>query len=386
MTVSPDERPARPIVRWLLLLWVATLIAGYVALRSPDALAANNPVSPERAAWTAANVGTLAGFAQQFARPDDFNFTVRVVFLVQLFAAALLTLVGGGIVLGRAVDSHHSDRKIAVVGLGLIVLSMGLGLLFAEPQQDTVSALSRGLGALTGSGLVFGPMPGAADGLLQALWLPLSVAGLLGVVVLLDLWQTVSNHSAITPHAGSVLGVTAARYLAVFLPAVLLLVSTSAGPIGVSELLRASTLSVSAGGYGLPVERLGDFPRGLDAVLLVLMLVGPGTLSTAGGLGLAWLVTAPARFRRAVEIGLVAQTAIMLLAYVSLAQSEPQLSPDRLAMLVVSGGMSVGLSHDPVSITGDGLYTLAGLLIAGRVLPLLVFGIALRQASQHELP
>jgi hypothetical protein len=386
LTASPDERPARPIVRWLLLLWVATLIAGYVALRSPDALAANNPVSPERAAWTAANVGTLAGFAQQFARPDDFRFTVRVVFLAQLFAAALLTLVGGGIVLGRAVDSHHSDRKIAVVGLGLILLSMGLGLLFAGPQQDAVSAMSRGLGALTGSGLVFGQAPAAGNGLLQALWLPLSVAGLLGVVVLLDLWQTVSNHSPLTPHAGPVLGVTAARYLAVFLPAVALLATTSAGPVGVNELLRASTLGVSASGYGLPVERPGDFPRGLDAVLLVLMLVGPGTLSTAGGLGLAWLVTAPARFRRALEIGLVTQTAIILLAYLLLAQSEPQLSPDRLAMLVVSGGMSVGLSHDPVSITGDGLYTLAGLLIAGRVLPLLVFGVALRQASQYELP
>ena len=48
------------------------------------------------------------------------------------------------------------------------------------------------------------------------------------------------------------------------------------------------------------------------------------------------------------------------------------MSADRLLFLSVSAASNVGLSQDPVSMTGPGLYTLSAVMLAGRVAPVLV--------------
>jgi Trk-type K+ transport system membrane component len=56
---------------------------------------------------------------------------------------------------------------------------------------------------------------------------------------------------------------------------------------------------------------------------------------------------------------------------VLLAASESE-SSDRLLFLAVSALSNVGLSHDPVSMTGPGLVVLSMLMLIGRIAPLTI--------------
>jgi Trk-type K+ transport system membrane component len=53
-----------------------------------------------------------------------------------------------------------------------------------------------------------------------------------------------------------------------------------------------------------------------------------------------------------------------------LLHSEPDMGADRLWFLCVSAAGNVGLSYDPISVTGNGLFTLSELMNAGRLVPM----------------
>ena len=64
--------------------------------------------------------------------------------------------------------------------------------------------------------------------------------------------------------------------------------------------------------------------------------------------------------------------ALVLVGFFLLLVTEPDIAADRLLFLSFSAVSNVGLSHDPVSITGNGLFTLSGMMLAGRLAPLFV--------------
>jgi hypothetical protein len=61
-----------------------------------------------------------------------------------------------------------------------------------------------------------------------------------------------------------------------------------------------------------------------------------------------------------------------------LAWLEPTLQPTRRLLIVLSAVMNLGVSHQPISITGVGLCALSLVILAAKVLPLVVFAAALR--------
>ena len=63
---------------------------------------------------------------------------------------------------------------------------------------------------------------------------------------------------------------------------------------------------------------------------------------------------------------------VLLIGILALSTSEPQIAPDRLLFLACSALGNVGLSHDPVSITGPGLIILSFLMLAGRLGPMAI--------------
>ena len=67
----------------------------------------------------------------------------------------------------------------------------------------------------------------------------------------------------------------------------------------------------------------------------------------------------------AVWLGLFLLT--LFIGILLLATTDPQIASDRLLFLCCSALANVGLSHDPVSITGPGLIVLSLLMLAGRL-------------------
>jgi Trk-type K+ transport system membrane component len=65
-----------------------------------------------------------------------------------------------------------------------------------------------------------------------------------------------------------------------------------------------------------------------------------------------------------------AYEAIVLVSLLVLLWSEPQAPADRLVFLAVSAASNVGLSHEPVSLSAIGLYTLTVAMLVGRLAPM----------------
>lgn len=367
MPDQPAHQRDLALVRGLIVVWVIMLVLGFLAINVPGALGAQNAVAPERGIFTAVNASTLTGFAQGFARPGDFSHAVQWVFIGQILAGALLTLIGGGTLVARLLKLPHSTRDIAIASLALIVLSLVIGGASVGPDESLLHAMERGLGALAGAGETIATPPASDDLILHAVFLPLGVIGAMGSVVALELWHAVFHRRRLSGHVLRVLAMVALAYLVGMFLLVPLL-----GGYAKSSLLLSNNLVAAAIGIGSNATPLAQLPRGADWILLAVAFFGVGTLGTQGAFALAWTKTVPERFLIKLLQWVGCELAIMLVALVLLLQAEPALTPDRAVVLVVNAALNVGLSHAPVSITGNGLLVLSAAMIVGRLLPMLV--------------
>ena len=374
---SPRLKGSLRLVGWLAASWVLLLIVGFFMLRDPSALAASNRVSPARAAFTSINVGALAGFASDFAKPDDFSKPVQVIFVLQTLCGLLLSLVGGGVLLARLLNRTYSDGRLTATALLMMVAAFAVGVTSAEPGTAIAGGF-RGLSALGCGGILFGdvPPPGV---LFTGLLVPLSLIGSLGVVVVTDIILALLHKRPLGDHGWRVLTLTAGVYLLAMLA--MLLVSPP-GPDGlVGSLLRNDGLFWTAHAWGMPLTFASSWHGGLIGPLLVVMLIGVGTAGTAGAMGLGWIITLPARLRNIAFNGLTAQAVLAAATLAILAFFEPTLPPIRRALLVGSAVMNLGLSHEPLTLTGLSLFTLAACIAMAKLLPLVVLALALRSPS-----
>jgi hypothetical protein len=367
------DNPGDPIagsialVKWLAIAWGIALLLGAVTLILPDALAAQNSVSLKRAVFTATSTSTLSGFEQSFAHPAAFAWHVQIVFLAQILTGALLSLIGGGVLISRLFGLPHSDRAIAIAGLIVLFLAGIAGVLTIAPNESLLASITRGIGALAGAGTTIAGSGEPTSILRQAIILPLGLAGAAGVVVTLECWQAIIGRSRLSSHALTVLTVMAGVYLLG-----IVLLTPLVGKFDQANLMLASDIVSSTMGVGATSQSIGQLPRGSDWVIVAMMLVGVGTLSSGGGIGLAWVCTIVASMLPKLLTWIAIELGLVLIALVLILQSEPALSGDRAVMLVVASVRNVGLSHGPVSLTGPGLVILTGLMLVGRLLPLFV--------------
>lgn len=378
--VSSSEK-AVAIVSWLILAWAAMLVLGVAVLVLGHPLGAANPVSINRAVFTSVSTSTLTGFPQSFAQVGDFTPTVRLIFLLQTVSGALLSLVGGGILVGRLVESQHSDRAIATTALVLIGFAALLGAVFIGAGDDLIAAASRGVGALAGSGLSFGAQRPIDDPLLHALFLPLSVVGGAGTIVVLDLLKLALQRTPLTRHTLAVLATLACGYLV----GSVLIGGCLGQDLLLTRVLRASALTIAGQGFGFSHERISQL-SGVPWVLMALMLTGVGTLGTAGGCGFAWFATLPRSKWTVAVIGVIGTFAVLFASVLALTFTDPQEPADNVLFLSVASVTSTGLAPEPVSMPKVGLLVLSAAMVAGRVLPLLLVGqVLLRQSVPHSL-
>ena len=382
--------PRQDVLSLLLPAYLALILAGVAVFKLGPVMSRGHEMSLARAVFTSVNAATLTGFPSSVGLEDfdEEGALGPVAVLVLMLGGALFSLVGGGIAAVRILRMPYSDAQViaaAVASLALAVIAGAAALL--SPDRRLFDSVFQAASAFTNSGLYTGRLSGAATVRVQAVLMPLAFLGGLGLPVLMDLFDRATGASGrLSVHTRTVLGTSAVLYLLATLAFALMTVSRPSHPADAGDHWReavagASAAAVNARGAGFPFEFASTYPRAMQWLLILLMATGASSAGTGGGLkanSLAVLVRGAGaalrgeRVPRAAGVAgvwLLVYFAIVLAGLLLLLWRVADVAADRLLFLTVSAASNVGLAHDPVSITGPGLYTLCAVMLAGRLAP-----------------
>ncbi len=346
---------------YLLAAYVAWLALAAAAFHLLPVLPAGNGLSPERAAFFAVNLGTLTGFTFGFSGVADLTGVGELLVIVHVLVCAWLVLSAAA--LGTARLLGFTLHAPAVLWRVAFVLFASAAMGFA------VGDLLLGLSAVSNLGLPAGGRVAAeayaAPAFRFGVLLPAVAFGAVGVGLLDRTW------------AWRLAGVYAGGCLVAFL-----LLSAGGLAVGLPawEAVRQAQLAAvdlrSAGfGFVPPAET----HRASLWLQQAVMLLGGGVAGAGGGLraevvlvlllGMAGVLRgravgrlfAPAALWAAALLATVFVGVWLLLAFTA------ELPVARAVFVATSAACNVGASADTVSLTGPGLWTLTGLMLAGRV-------------------
>ena len=344
-------------------------------------------MSSDRAAFHAINAITLTGFDTIIPISSFRPAGIWCIAGLNL-AGALLMLVGTGWAVSRIFNLRIPDRRILLFSLAFILLATLLGsLLLRVMGYGSGAAAFLSLSAVSNSGLTLAQAPSAHSSAMQGILLPLMWAGGVGITVLIEIFDRLQKKRRMSLHARVAIGASAGFYIMGCLGFVLMLIANNLDEKYVhrsQELPQvfaqgsAFAQDTRSAGFELPMQNLG---RPVDWLAMVLMLVGGGTDGTAGGLRMTTICLLLWGTRKALQGRLspllgyaLMWTAIYLLTLFVLLLTMllfvPEAPADRLLFLVISAVGNVGLSHEPVALTGVGLWVLNIGMMAGRILPL----------------
>ena len=155
-------------------------------------------------------------------------------------------------------------------------------------------------------------------------------------------------------------------------------------PAWQSTFASCSVAAINTRSAGLPFQSPAAFTAAGQWLLMALMLIGAAPAGTAGGMKTTtlWQLGRGVRdvlrgrvVHRAFGIAAVWLGVYLLVLFsgvLLLVSIQPQIPADRLLFLACSALGNVGLSHDPVSITGPALMVLGWLMLVGRLAPLII--------------
>ena len=387
---APDlpNRPPSTLLPYALWGYALLLVGGFILFRSPLAMpaGAETSMSAPRAAMTVVNAATLTGF-QTTLSIESFRAPAQWTLLILMLAGAGLSWIVGGGLVARALRLSVTDRQLCLAAIGMIGLAAIAGAATAR-AGELMSTVFRAVSAVTNCGMWIGAPPGVNERSTLLVWLPLAVIGGVGATVVVELigWPV---RRTLSRHAKLVLALSAGAYLV----GALLLIGAEwfsgrldAGGFSAwrSMLAVASADSLNTRSAGLPIGWLRDLSRPSQWISAGMMLVGAAPGGAGGGLKLTTLAVlavglaqvlrgcAPGRVFGVAMAWLAALATIVFVTFLLLLGLVPEMPADRLLVLAISATGNVGLSHDSVSVARTGAYVLAGAMLLGRVLPLLV--------------
>lgn len=390
---SPSDRGALrkdngPTTAWLLLFSYFTFtVLAISALHVPGIGITGQELSFRRTVFTAVNATTLTGFQQVVG---SSLVGADVLRLVLTLGGTLFVLIVGGMAVVRIAGMHYTDGQIARAAIVAILAATigGAAFLFDVDRGGLLAALLQASSAFGNSGVWSGPPPGVMEWRSHAILLPLVFCGAIGLPVLMELFDRFTSGGPLSLHSRSVLVWSAGFYVAGVLAIALFegigAISAAANrPVAWRYILAlASVFSVDTRSAGLPFDYAMAFSRPAQWMLVALMIVGGASGSAAGGIKITTIrevalgVRDNLLGRRISRVFGVAccwtliYLIIVILGFLLLLQTEPDIAPDRLLFLAFSATSNAGLSHDPISITGDGLFTLSAMMLLGRLIPL----------------
>jgi Trk-type K+ transport system membrane component len=367
------------LLLWLFCGYITLMPIGAVALRWASGLRAGNELTADRALFTSINALTLTGFRLDMS-VSDLPIPGRLIVLLMTLGGAMFVSIVGGMAVARLIGSQHDDRTIVAAS---VFATLGLTLIGAIPlleqRQSVLEALMLSASAFGNSGLYFGARPRLGGIETQMILLPLSMIGLMGAPVWLDLYAMLTKARRPGQYARDVVKLTAMIYLAGFL--ILMLVQFPAwGDGGFWRAMQgASAGAIDARGLGFDLKPLRDLPPAAPWVMAMLMLIGGNIGGTAGGIGANALAASGRGLRQALRgdrmprldaaaicwtAAFLALIAVGFLIGVAL---QPRVAPDRVLLVIVSAATNCGLSHDQVQPPGGRLHLLSLMMLAGRV-------------------
>ena len=406
-----DQRPDDPpLLPWLVAGYLALTFAGFAVLRFAPVTTSGHEVSTLRAVFLAVNASTLTGFQSSVGLEDleEEGPLGPVTVLVLTLGGALFSMIGGGLAVVRIVRLPYSDGQVVAAAFAALLIAVLAGATpLLGPDRRMFDAVFQSTSAFANSGLYVGRLSGAAGLVPHAVMLPLAFVGGLGLPVLMELFDRATAGARGRPlseHTRTAIATSALLYL---LGAIVFLSLLS--PRGLPQsapdaarwreaLVTASATSLNARTAGFPFEFAAAFPRTMQWLLLPLMAVGASSAGTGGGLKTTTVVHLAAGVRDSLRgqgttrafgiaaVWLVVYSGVVFAGLLLLLWRAPDMSADRLLFLSVSAASNVGLSHDPVSMTGPGLYTLSAVMLAGRVAPVLVLWWMARTTDDADLP
>ena len=390
----------------LLLCYFGLIVLGYWWVRQGGVMIEGQDFSYDRAMFLSVNCVTLTGF-QQSIGPNEFNrdsMQGPAIMLILTVAGSLLTMIVGGWAAVRALKLRYSDTQIVVAAIVVELLAilagsaglMGDGRKVSDAIQLAASAFGNSGELIQRPGSV--GLPALTSWRLHCVLLPLSVLGGLGLPVLMELYDSLFGVRKLSNHSRIVLSLTAAIYVfsvAAFTYCMVQEGGSNAAPMR-TTLIRSSAVSLDARTAGLPLDLIKNVPV-TQWLIILLMIVGASPAGTAGGVKATTFYVLFTGVRDVFKRQLPRKTfgiaatwlgvylLIALVGFLFLSATEPQIPADRLLFMTISAVSNVGLSHDPVSVVGPGLYILDCLMIAGRITPLLVLWWVAMSADDAEV-
>jgi Trk-type K+ transport system membrane component len=402
--VLPLEPPNTPRVI-TILVW--TVCAYLLILPIADLLIrldwpAGAEISWVRGRFIAVNALTLTGFQGNMPLARYPDLALGIIFILTMIGS-LFPMIIGGMAVVRILRMPYSDKEIAtsaVVLFGVLVAGGSIPLLAKGHELGDAFMLSAS--AFGNSGLFFGGVPSALSWQTHFVILPLAILGSLGLPVLMELVGLVRMKGRPSRYSITMLGATAITYL-ILLGSLLVIQLVEGEHLkvkGVKVLASSSVLAVDSRTVGLPIRYAEplDLPRSGQWLLILAMMVGGCAAGTAGGIKLNTLVGVGRGIAQALRGGSVGRPialamiwigvylALTVLFFLMLLWAEPEREGDRLLFLAVSALSNVGLSHDPVTMTGAGLDVLSAAMFLGRVVPLGMLWWMAATTREAEMP
>jgi trk system potassium uptake protein TrkH len=383
----------------LFPLYVLMITGGYFALRAEGSMVRGNELNVDRALFASINAATLTGF-QQAVGLSQYLEPARYTILCLMIGGTFLSLVIGALAVVRIARLGYSDRQVvlaAVVYSG-IAIAIGAGLL-ATPGRSIFDAVFLAVSAFGNCGLSTGQLPGMTGWQTHVVLIPLAVLGSLGLPVLMEVKDLLRGRiGQLSTYSRTVLGMSAGLYLVFLLLFAGLQWQASAAGMGRNILAHASVEAINSRTAGLGFSYAYSFPRAMQWGLILAMLIGGSPAGTAGGIkttALAELFNGTRRIFRGEAPGrsfalclmwIGMYVGVIVVAVLIVVSTDPQAPGDQVLFEVVSAVGNVGLSYDPVSIVGPGLFTLAAAMFMGRMLSLLVLWWQADTAIDADLP
>lgn len=378
-------------VMWMVCAYFLAMPLAEMALRW------NFEITRDRSRFAVINAITLTGF-QSSVGVDGYELPGKVAVLVLTLIGALFSMVVGGMAVARILRLPYTDKQIAGSAVRVCALFPLIGAIpLIEGGYGPFEALMLAASALGNSGLALGGLPEMLGWQTQLVLLPLGILGGLGLPVLMELSDAIRQRKRLSYHARAVLTMTAGLYLVIFVACFIVQWFGQEGGslIGIAGVSSVAAVDSRTTGFGFQFAQA--FPRGMQWILLLAMVIGGSPAGTAGGLKTTTLVELFRGVRRALTghnpgrafgiaaawmggyVLMVAAVMVLLLGAV------PQLGADRLLYETVSALSNVGLSHGVIMVVGPGLDVLSVTMLLGRMAPLGVLWWMAQTTDDAEL-
>jgi Trk-type K+ transport system membrane component len=385
---APQEIP--PVVFLVIAAWLALTLIVCASVRLPGVVPHGNETTWDRAVFTATSAATLTGFQQTMGVSEmaAASWAGPLLLLALTLAGTFTSLFVGGLAASRILRTGHTALQIAASAVTAQAIATIVGATaLVGSAGDPLVALFQSASAFGNSGLWLGPPPTTTGATTHAILLPLAVLGGLGLPVLMDLTNWMFGKSDLSTHTRTVLKLSALAYLLGFLVLVVAqfpAASSGGWPAWRATFASCTTAAINTRTAGLPLQSPAAFTGAGQWVLMALMAIGAAPAGTAGGLKLTTLFHLTGGTRQLLRTGITKRiTAIaivwagiyaitLFIGMALLAACDSVTTGDRVLFLAVSALSNVGLSHDPVSMTGPALIVLSGLMLIGRIMPLAV--------------